>query len=113
MAGARFSVTRVSSGNDSGLHGTVVGEFDTNSSGIIVIAGLDPGFYIVEELIPPRNFTLDTNTRQHVFMRPDNTSVVSVTFSNLPYASLLVTLRDALTALPLADGEFRISATRS
>jgi len=111
LAGARFGLTRVSSGNDSGLHGTVIGEFTTNSSGIIVIAGLDPGFYVIEELIPPTNFTLSANTRQHVFMRPDDTSVVSVTFANLPYGSLLITLRCSVTSAPIPNGEFRVTTS--
>ena len=111
LAGARFSVTRVSSGDDSGLHGTVIGEWTTNHSGILVIAGLDPGFYIVEETQSPPNFTLSANTRQHVFMRPDDTSVVSVTFSNLPYSSLLVTLRCSVTSAPIPNGEFRITTS--
>ena len=111
LAGARFSVTRISSGDDSGMHGTVIGEWTTNHSGILVIAGLDPGFYIVEETQAPTNFTLSANTRQHVFMRPDDTSVVSVTFSNLPYASLLVTLRCSVTSAPIPNGEFRVTTS--
>ena len=111
LAGARFQITRVSSGNDSGLHGTVIGEWFTNHSGILVIAGLDPGFYIVEETQAPPNFTLSANTRQHVFMRPDDTSVVSVTFSNLPFSGLLVTLRDSVTSEPIQNGEFRITSS--
>ena len=109
LAGARFSVTRVSSGNDSGLHGTVIGEWTTGHSGILVIAGLDPGFFVVEELIPPNNFTLSSNTRQHVFMRPDDTSVVSVTFSNMPFSGLLITLRCSVTGAPIPNGEFRVT----
>jgi len=109
LAGARFSVTRVSSGNDSGLHGTVIGEWTTNHSGILVIAGLDPGFYVIEETQAPPSFTLSANTRQHVFMRPDDTSVVSVTFSNMPFSGLLVTLRCSVTNAPIQNGEFRIT----
>ena len=109
LAGARFSVTRVSSGDDSGLHGTVIGEWTTNHSGILVIAGLDPGFYIIEETQSPPNFTLAANTRQHVFMRPDDTSVVSVTFSNMPFSGLLITLRCSVTGAPIPRGEFRVT----
>jgi len=111
LAGARFSVTRVSSGDDSGLHGTVIGEWTTNHSGILVIAGLDPGFYVIEETQSPPNFTLSANTRQHVFMRPDDTSVVSVTFSNMPFSGLLITLRCSVTSAPIQNGEFRVTTS--
>ena len=103
LAGARFSLTRVSSGNDSGLHGTTIGEWTTNSSGILVISGLDPGFFVIEEQVAPRYFTLSANTRQHVFMRPDDTSIVSVTFSNMPYSGMLITLRCSVTGTPIQN----------
>ena len=109
LAGARFQITRVSSGSDSGLHGTIIGEWFTDHSGLLVIAGLDPGFYVVEETQAPPNFTLSANTRQHVFMRPDDTSVVSVTFSNLPFSGLLITLRCSVTSAPIQNGEFRVT----
>jgi len=111
LAGARFSLTRVSSGDDSGLHGTVIGEWQTGHSGILVIAGLDPGFYVIEETQSPPFFTLAAHTRQQVFMRPDDTSVVSVTFSNMPYSSLLVTLRCSVTSAPIQNGEFRVTTS--
>ena len=109
LQGATFSVTQISSGNDSGLAGTIIGHFITNHSGIIVIAGLDPGYFLVEETIPPDNFTLSTNNRQHAFLRPDGTSIVEMTFSNLPYSSLIITLRCSVTSAPIPNGEFRVT----
>ena len=109
LQGATFSVTQISSGNDSGLAGTIIGHFTTNHSGIIVISGLDPGYFVVEETVPPPNFALSTNNRQHAFLRPDGTSIVEVTFSNLPYGSLIITLRCSVTSAPIPDAEFRIT----
>ena len=109
LQGATFSVTQISSGNDSGLHGTVIGYFTTNFSGIIVISGLDPGYFVIEETIPPNNFTLSANNRQHAFLRPDGTSIVEVTFSNLPYSSMIITLRCSVTSAPIPNGEFRVT----
>ena len=109
LQGATFSVTQISSGNDSGLAGTIIGYFTTNHSGIIVIAGLDPGYFLVEETVPPDNFTLSTNNRQHAFLRPDGTSIVEMTFSNLPYSSMIITLRCSVTGAPIPNGEFRIT----
>jgi len=109
LQGATFSVTQISSGNDSGLAGTIIGYFTTNHSGIIVISGLDPGYFLVEETIPPDNFTLSTNNRQHAFLRPDGTSIVEMTFSNLPYSSMIITLRCSVTGAPIPNGEFRVT----
>ena len=109
LQGATFSVTQISSGNDSGLAGTVIGHFTTNHSGIIVISGLDPGYFLIEETIPPDNFTLSANNRQHAFLRPDGTSIVEVTFSNLPFSSMIITLRCSVTGAPIPNGEFRVT----
>jgi len=109
LGNATFSVTQISSGSESGLHGTIIGHFVTNASGIIVITGLDPGYLVIEEIIAPPNFTLSKSNRQHAFLRPDSTSVVELTFSNMPYSSLLVTLRCSVTSTPIPDGEFRIT----
>ena len=109
LQGATFSVTQISSGNDSGLAGTIIGYFTTGSSGIIVISGLNPGYFVIEEKIPPNFFTLSTNNRQHVFLRPDGTSIVEVTFSNLPYSSMIITLRCSVTGAPIPRGEFRVT----
>ena len=109
LQGATFSVTQISSGNDSGLAGTIIGYFTTNHSGIIVISGLDPGYFVIEETVPPNFFTLSTNNRQHAFLRPDGTSIVEVTFSNLPYNSMIITLRCSVTGAPIPNGEFRVT----
>jgi len=108
LQGATFSVTRVSSGNDSGQAGTIIGHFTTNHSGILVISGLDPGYFVIEETNPPPNFTLSLNSRQHVFLRPDDTSVVELTFSNDPYGSLLLSKSCSVTGVPLQNAEFRV-----
>lgn len=108
LAGATFEVIHVSQGI-SGTQGTVIGRFTTDSSGVIVISGLDPGAVVVREVVPPTGYTLSENNLQHAWLRADGTSVVELTFTNFPYSSLLVTLRDSITNLPLADGEFRIT----
>ena len=108
LAGATFDLIHVSTG-ESGTRGTVVGTFTTDHSGIIVITGLEPGAYVVEEVIPPPNFMLALNNRQHVFLRPDGFSIVETHFSNYPYGSLLVTLRCEVTGQPIQNAEFRVT----
>ena len=69
LEGATFELIHVSTG-ESGTKGTVIGRFTTNHSGIIVLTGLEPGSYAVEEVIPPNNYMLSVNNRQTVFLRP-------------------------------------------
>jgi len=110
LQGATFELIHTSAG-ESGTRGTVIGRFTTNRSGIIVITGLVPGSYVVEEVIPPNNFTLSVNNTQHVFLRPDGHSIVEVEFSNSPYGGLLITKRCEVTSRPLQNAEFRVTAS--
>jgi len=110
LAGATFDLIHVSTG-ESGTRGTVIGTFTTNFSGIVVITGLLPGAFVVEEVIPPSNYMLSINNRQHVFLRPDGFSIVETHFSNYPYGSLLVTLRCEVTGQPIQNGEFRVTTS--
>jgi len=110
LAGATFDLIHVSTG-ESGTRGTVIGTFTTNHSGIVVITGLEPGAYVVEETIPPPNYMLAVNNRQHAFLRPDGFSIVETHFSNYPFGSLLVTLRCEVTGLPIQNGEFRVTTS--
>jgi len=108
LQGATFELIHVSSG-ESGTRGTVIGRFTTNHSGIIVITGLQPGTYVVEEVVPPPNYTLSVNNSQHVNLRPDGFSIVEVEFSNHPYGGLLITKRCESTGRPLQNAEFRVT----
>ena len=108
LQGATFELIYVSTG-ESGTRGTVIGRFTTNHSGIIVITGLEPGAYVVEESAPPPNYTLSANNRQHAFLRPDGFSIVEMEFSNHPFGSLLITKRCAVSGAPLHDAEFRVT----
>jgi uncharacterized surface anchored protein len=108
LQGATFELIHVSSG-ESGTRGTVIGRFTTNHSGIIVITGLEPGTYVVEEAVPPPNYTLSVNNSQHVNLRPDGFSIVEVEFSNHPYGGLLITKKCESTGRPLQNAEFRVT----
>ena len=108
LAGATFDLIHVSTG-ESGTRGTVIGTFTTNHSGIVVITGLEPGAYVVEEVQAPENFTLSMNNRQHAFLRSDGFSIVETRFSNFPYSSLLITKRCEITHRPLANATFRVT----
>jgi len=110
LPGATFEVIHTSAG-ESGTRGTVIGRFTTGHSGIIVLTGLVPGSFVVEEVSPPNNFTLSVNNTQHVFLQPDGHSIVEVNFANDPYGSLLIIKRCAVTGRPLHNAEFRVTSS--
>ncbi len=108
LAGAVFEVRKVS-GDISGNSGTIIGRYNTDNSGIIVITGLEAGAYIIEEVQPPTNYLLSENSKQQAWLKADGTSVVEVTFANYPYGSLLISKVDALTNKPLANAKFKVT----
>ena len=108
LAGAVFELRKVTE-DISGNSGTVIGRYTTDNSGVIVITGLLPGCYIVEEIKAPVNFLISENAQQQAWLKPDGTSIVEVTFANIPYGSILITKVDAQTNKPLANARFKVT----
>ena len=111
LAGATFDLIDVTAGaqHPGGTQGRILGTFVTGHNGTIVITGLPPGTYLVEETIAPPNFTLALNNRQIAVIQPYAHSAVPLNFYNHPYGSLLITLRNSVTNLPLENGTFRVT----
>jgi uncharacterized surface anchored protein len=108
LAGAVFEVRKVTE-DVSGNSGTVIGRYTTDNSGVVVLTGLTPGGYVVEEIQAPPNFLISENSTQQAWLKADGTSIVEVTFANIPYGSLLITKVDAQTNKPLANARFRVT----
>ena len=108
LEGAAFEVRKVSE-DISGNSGTIIGRYTTDSSGIIVITGLEAGAYLIEEVQAPANYLISENSKQQAWLKADGTSVVEVTFANYPYGSLLITKVDALTNKPLSNATFQVT----
>ena len=108
LEGAVFEVRKVSE-DISGNSGTIIGRYTTDSSGIIVITGLEAGAYIIEEVQAPANYLISENSKQQAWLKADGTSVVEVTFANYPYGSLLITKVDAITNKPLSNAKFKVT----
>jgi uncharacterized surface anchored protein len=108
LAGAAFELRRVTE-DVSGSSGALIGRYTTDNSGTIVITGLQPGGYIVAEVQAPANYLLSENAQQQVWLKPDGTSIVEATFSNIPYGAILITKVDAQTSKPLANARFRVT----
>ena len=108
LEGAAFEVRKVSE-DISGNSGTIIGRYTTDSSGIIVITGLEAGAYLIEEVQAPANYLISENSKQQAWLKADGTSVVEVTFANYPYGSLLITKVDAVTNKPLSNAKFKVT----
>nr|WP_297999994.1 SpaA isopeptide-forming pilin-related protein [uncultured Anaerotignum sp.] len=108
LEGAAFEVRKVSE-DISGNSGTIIGRYTTDSSGIIVITGLEAGAYLIEEVQAPTNYLISENSKQQAWLKADGTSVVEVTFANYPYGSLLITKVDAITNKPLSNAKFKVT----
>ena len=108
LEGAVFEVRKVSE-DISGNSGTIIGRYITDSSGIIVITGLEAGAYIIEEVQSPTHYLISENSKQQAWLKADGTSIVEVAFANYPYGSLLITKVDGLTNQPLGGVKFKVT----
>jgi uncharacterized repeat protein (TIGR01451 family) len=108
LPGAVFELYRADA-QVSGIPGTAIGRYTTDNSGIVVITGLESGYYVVKEVQAPQNFLLSENSQQSGYLKADGTTVLEFTFANYPYGSLLIAKIDALTSEPLAGARFKVT----
>jgi uncharacterized surface anchored protein len=108
LPGARFAIY-YSNEAMTGSGGTKILEIDSDASGVIRVMGLKPGWYTVVETIPSSNYQLSINNTQSVYIQPDATSVVEITFSDYRYGGLLVYLNDKDTGEPIPDAKFSVT----
>ena len=108
LASATFGLYRADE-QVSGVPGTLVGRYTTDHSGVIVITGLQPGFFVVKEETAPPFFLIGENNQQNGFLKADGTTVLEFSFANVPYGSILIMKTDGLTNQPLAGVVFKVT----
>lgn len=108
LAGATFEVLRVS-GETSGQNGTLICTVTSDTSGTIVITGLEAGAYTVKEISAPPNYTISETNLQSVNLKADATSCVEIIFQNHPYGAISINKKDGATGLPLPGATFKIT----
>lgn len=101
LAGAKFKVT-TSSG---AVVGNSNGEYITDSSGFIHLPGLPTDTYVVQEILAPKGYVIDS-IAQTIKLKHGETH--TLTFYNNPDSGLLITKYDSVTKLPLAGAVFKI-----
>lgn len=108
LSGAAFELYRTDE-QVSGQQGTQIGRYVTDASGVVVIVGLEPGYYMAKEVQAPPNYILAETSLQNGFLKADGTTVLEFTFRNYPYGNILVTKIDGVTGEPLANATFKVT----
>ncbi|MFI3249754.1 MAG: SpaA isopeptide-forming pilin-related protein, partial [Eubacteriales bacterium] len=105
LQGAKFRLRYFS--GVSGTEGTVIGEYETDVTGTIIITGLEKGTYMIQEFLAPEGYIID-DAPQTVYMTGDNQDVLLIEFENMPDSSLIIVKEDALTKELLQGAVFKV-----
>ena len=97
LPGAKFKVEKV--------NGERIGEYTTNSSGLINISGLEDGVYVVTETKAPDGYRIDT-TPQNVIVKAGE--LATVEFENTKMSSVRIKKIDSVTKDPIPGVRFLI-----
>ena len=108
LANAVFGLYRADE-QVSGVPGTLIGRYTTDATGVVVVTGLPSGYYVVKEEQAPPHYFIGENSMQNGFLKPDGTTVLEFTFSNIPYGSILIAKKDGDTSKPLPGAVFKVT----
>lgn len=86
LPGAKFRVEKAT--------GELIGEYTSNSSGLVTVSGLEDGVYVVTEVSCPDGYRLDS-TPQNVIVKAGE--LATVTFENEKLAGVRIKKIDAVT----------------
>ncbi|MCI8648666.1 MAG: hypothetical protein HFG20_00895 [Anaerotruncus sp.] len=84
--------------------GRLIGNFETDAQGEIVVNGLQPGWYTIEETEAPAGYAIDETPKDVEFIWGQ---FINVEFVNSRKAPLQVKKVDAKTGTPLMGAKFR------
>jgi len=98
LAGATFRIWRTEGETWSELQ-------ITDANGVIVLTGLDPGIYSVQEIDAPFGFFIDPERKEILLSGGDNKEL---TFFNRPHPILTIFKRDQVTGEPIEGVRFRV-----
>lgn len=86
--------------------GEVIGNYETDAEGIIIIDNLEPGWIKIVETKAPDGYLLDETPKD---IEITNNQFVKVTFENNPMSSVIIKKYDVSTKKPLAGAKFKIT----
>lgn len=105
LQGAKFRLRYFS--GVSGTEGTVIGEYETDVTGTIIINGLEKGTYMIQEFKAPDGYIID-DAPQTVYMTGESQDVILIEFENMPDSGLFIVKVDAQTNEPLMGATFKV-----
>ena len=88
--------------------GSIVHEGMTDKAGQIRLEGLDPGWYTITELAPPKGYLIATESKD-VYLEPNK--CIEVKFDNRLRPSLQIMKIDAQTGEALKGAKFKVTKT--
>lgn len=97
LAGAKFKVEKVS--------GERIGEYISNSAGLVNISGLEDGIYVVTEIKAPDGYRIDTNPKNVIVKAGE---LATVEFENAKMSSVRIKKIDSVTKDPIPGVRFLI-----
>ena len=97
LAGAKFKVEKVS--------GERIGEYTSNSAGLVNISGLEDGIYVVTEIKAPDGYRIDTNPKNVIVKAGE---LATVEFENAKMSSVRIKKIDSATKDPIPGVRFLI-----
>jgi uncharacterized repeat protein (TIGR01451 family) len=80
------------------MNGELMGNYTTDINGIIIISGLEPGWYKAVETQAPPGYVLDSTPQD---FEATSAEFIKLTFSNTPQSGLVITKRDEADGTPL------------
>ena len=97
LPGAKFRVEKAT--------GELIGEYTSNSAGLVTVSGLEDGVYVVTEIKAPDGYRMDS-TPQNVIVKAGE--LATVTFENAQLSSVRIRKIDAVTREPIGGVRFLI-----
>lgn len=98
LAGARFKITNV-------LTDEVITEGVTGIDGLCLVSDLEPGKYLVEEIVAPEGYIMDTDP---IIADVKLGAVAHVSFFNTPMTGIIIDSVDSATGDPLGGSRFEV-----
>lgn len=98
LAGARFKITRVEDNK-------VITEGVTGTDGLCLVSDLEPGKYLVEEVVAPEGYIMETDP---IIADVVLGKVAHVTFFNAPMTGIIIDSIDQDSKQPLSGSTFEI-----
>lgn len=98
LAGARFKVTRIEDDK-------VITEGVTGIDGLCLVSDLEPGKYLVEEVVAPEGYIMETDP---IIADVELGKVAHVTFFNAPMTGIIIDSIDQDSKKPLAGSTFEV-----